>query len=443
MNFRKLLCLGLLILTAFALVACAGEEEPPKDTYYTVTYDSNGGSAVTAQSIKENDKALAPIAPTRPGYDFAGWYIGETAFDFDSAITQNITLTAKWTKVTYTITYKDGDTTLNLSPASYDIETDTFNLPEYSKTHYTFLGWYTDANSENQTEGVQKIEKGSCGNITLYAKFVLKRYTVTYEVYGGTNAEGNPSTYNLGTVPFTLANPTKDGFNFIGWYRDANYTGEKITSITEVTGDIVLFAKWEEAPDVPVECVHVDANDDNKCDICDEPFSDGETVVPEPEYEYTVTYMDGNTPLTLSPTVYTYGVGAELPLYSKDHYNFLGWYTTPTFDEGTKIETISATQTGNLTLYARMEIVNYTIEYVLQGGTNNTDNPTTYTVLSADSIELKNPTREGYSFHGWYTSPFYTEQVTELDGMTGNIVLYAKWVQKGQSGVLTPEDTFD
>ncbi len=440
MNLKKLLCLGLLIFTVFALAACAGEE-PPKDTYYTVTYDSNGGSAVSAQSIKENDKALAPTAPTKAGYDFAGWYVGETAFDFESAITQNITLTAKWTKVTYTITYKDGETALNLSPASYDIETDTFNLPEYTKTHYTFLGWYTDADSENQTEGVQKIEKGSCGNITLYAKFVLKRYTVTYEVYGGTNAEGNPATYDLSTVPFTLADPTRDGFAFCGWYTNANYEGDKVTSITEITGDIVLFAKWEEIPDVPVECVHVDADDDHKCDLCDEPFEDGDN--PEPENEYAIVYMDGETTLNLEPAVYEYGVGAALPLYSKDNYIFLGWYTTPTFDEGTKIESISATQTGDLTLYARMEIVSYTIEYMLQGGTNNPENPSTYTVLSADSIELKNPTREGYSFHGWYTTAFYTEQVTVLDGMTGNIVLYAKWVQKGQSGVLTPEDTFD
>ena len=67
---------------------------------YTVTFNSNGGSAVSSQSVTYNGTATAPVAPTRTGYTFAGWYSNAaltTAFSFSTRITSNITLYAKWT----------------------------------------------------------------------------------------------------------------------------------------------------------------------------------------------------------------------------------------------------------------------------------------------------------------------------------------------------------
>ena len=66
---------------------------------YTVTFDSNGGSAVDAQTVEYGQKALKPADPTKEGWRFLGWYDGEEEFDFDTAITENITLTAHWQKL--------------------------------------------------------------------------------------------------------------------------------------------------------------------------------------------------------------------------------------------------------------------------------------------------------------------------------------------------------
>ena len=79
-------------------------------TYYTVTFDSNGGSAVTAQSIEAGQKATKPADPTKDGYDFKGWTLNGSAYDFNTAVNGNITLVATWEQqqvvpTTYTVSF--------------------------------------------------------------------------------------------------------------------------------------------------------------------------------------------------------------------------------------------------------------------------------------------------------------------------------------------------
>ena len=76
-----------------------GGETPDPTPEYTVTFDSDGGSSVDAQTVVEGGKATEPTAPTKDGYTFDGWFNGETKWDFDNdTVTGNITLTAKWTE---------------------------------------------------------------------------------------------------------------------------------------------------------------------------------------------------------------------------------------------------------------------------------------------------------------------------------------------------------
>lgn len=71
---------------------------------FTVTFDVCGGSEVPVQSVKEGEKALRPSDPSREGnefiqYIFSGWYLGESLYDFGSAVRGNITLTARWEEI--------------------------------------------------------------------------------------------------------------------------------------------------------------------------------------------------------------------------------------------------------------------------------------------------------------------------------------------------------
>lgn len=202
---------------------------------YTVTFDSNGGSLVKAVEVKKRDKVDKPSDPTRDGYQFGGWYLDDELFDFDTKITKNITLVAKWVKAGFTVTFdSNGGNSLD----SVTITDGTIkNLPTPSKDGYKFLGWYLDG---------KKIEDGSkiTGNVKLVAKWLkidskAKEYTVSFDTDGG--SELSDVKVLAGTTLNKPNDPQRSGYTFVGWYlNDSLYDFS-----TVVNSDIKLIAKWE------------------------------------------------------------------------------------------------------------------------------------------------------------------------------------------------------
>ena len=87
---------------------------------FTVTFNSDGGSTVDPQRVVDGEKAIRPADPTKDGFTFAGWYLGETAYDFDTPVTGNITLVAHWTDTkTYTVTIAPADITVYTGGEAY------------------------------------------------------------------------------------------------------------------------------------------------------------------------------------------------------------------------------------------------------------------------------------------------------------------------------------
>ena len=245
---------GLLLFAALTLgtgfFACkvavgggeGGETEVPS---VTLTFDAGEGSFKEGKTLtltgKEGENLAPPEDPAREGYDFAGWNpaLPEKYPEKDTEYT------AVWVKEgDYTITYElNGGTNASENPAGYNVETETITLKAPVKPGYTFEGWYR---AEDFTgEAVTEITQGTTGNITLYAKWELESYTITYELDGGTNAPENPAGYNVETETITLKDPVKTGYAFDGWYKTEDFTGEAVTEITQgSTGDITLYAKW-------------------------------------------------------------------------------------------------------------------------------------------------------------------------------------------------------
>ncbi|MBR1638386.1 MAG: InlB B-repeat-containing protein [Treponema sp.] len=137
----------------------------------TVTF-KNGDIVVDTQTITSGTTATAPAAPEKTGYTFAGWISGETTVAAEaetSAITADVTYTAKWTATVYTITYElDDGTNWDGAPESYTVETATIALGTPTKSGYSFDGWYKDS---SYSTVITSIEKGTTGDITLYAKW--------------------------------------------------------------------------------------------------------------------------------------------------------------------------------------------------------------------------------------------------------------------------------
>lgn len=335
---------------------------------YRISYELNGGTnAENPDGYDVSDLPVSLHAPSRTGYIFKGWYMGENrVLAIPVGTTGNVVVSAKWEPITYTIDFDTNGGLPTLSSIDYTIESDSFTLQEITKAGYTFDGWY---NGETK---VTEITTGTYGNMTLVAKWTADLYTISYDLADGVNSPENPTSYTIESGLITLKDPTKEGYTFAGWFN-----GEQlITTIDSNTlENISLTAKW--------------------------------TV-----NSYKLTFdVDGN----LTEKTFKYGesiTAIENP--SKVGHTFVGWS-----------EELPETMPANdITVEAKWAINSYDITYDLAGGVNNSENPTTYTIESG-LITLKNPTRVGYTFVGWYNGE---QLVTIIDSNTlENITLTAKW----------------
>mgnify|MGYP000533689713 CR=1 FL=1 len=234
---RIILVLGI-IASIFALVGCDMIFSFSK----TVEFDSNGGSAVVEQEVKNNAVAQEPAAPTRTGYTFTGWY-GDagltTAWDFtNDTVTEDITLYAGWSLNSYTVSYdSNGGSVVTSEAVDYN---DTVTEPtDPTRTGYTFTGWYGDA---GLTTAWDFTNDTIDGDTTLYADWLADTHTISFDSSGGSSVDSIQEDYDsLITKP---ADPTKSGYSLVGWFLEDMTTEWDFLSDT-VSGDVTLYAKWE------------------------------------------------------------------------------------------------------------------------------------------------------------------------------------------------------
>ena len=212
---------------------------------YTVTFNAYGGFPTPdEQHVKSGEKAVLPAEPTLKGHTFAFWYLGEdeenaTAYDFNTPVTENITLTAKWNINKYTVTFNSyGGTPV---PPAQEVEyglTATEPATAPTKTGYTFDGWYLGDEKYDFSDAVEQ-------NITLYANWEKNIYTVTYtdgvdgeEVFADQVYENLLSGID---TPAFNGTPTRDGYRFTGWEPEVSDT---------VTGNVTYAAQWTPRTDL-------------------------------------------------------------------------------------------------------------------------------------------------------------------------------------------------
>ena len=218
---------------------------------YTITYKLNGGTNPSSAptSYTPNSGTVTLPTPTKNYYTFAGWYenssfSGAAASSINtSLVSGNLTLYAKWTPVSYTISYNlNGGTNPSNAATSYTYET-AVTLPTPTRTGYTFDGWYT--NSSFTGTAYTSIAITSTGNKTFYAKWSLTTYTISYVLNGGSNPSNAKTSYTYTTATFNLPTPTRTGYSFGGWYTSSSFSGSPVYSMGKGSyGDKTFYAKW-------------------------------------------------------------------------------------------------------------------------------------------------------------------------------------------------------
>ena len=170
-----------------------------KVNQYTITFDSNGGSEIAPITQDYGTAIAAPADPTREGYTFIGW---------DKAIpttmpAENMTITAKWKVNQYTITF-DSNGGSEIAPITQDYGTAIAAPADPTREGYTFIGWDKAIPTTMPAE-----------NMTVTAQWEINQYTITFDTAGG--SEIAPITQDYGTAITTPADPTREGYTFIGW----------------------------------------------------------------------------------------------------------------------------------------------------------------------------------------------------------------------------------
>ena len=220
----------------------------------TVTFNPNGHGTTLIDyvNVDKGQPTQKPDDPTADnGYIFLRWC--ETSepcdeeFDFGSGIQENLTLYASWELVTYHITYDlNGATGSHNNLLEYTVETETFTFENPTLSNgFTFEGWFYD---ENLSDKANSITKGTSGDKTVYAKWSVSTYTVTYRAGSNGSGEVLPVTELYGT-PVVLENGsyTRDGYGQDGWSTsDGGEKAYELGAIYTDNANLTLYPHWVE-----------------------------------------------------------------------------------------------------------------------------------------------------------------------------------------------------
>jgi uncharacterized repeat protein (TIGR02543 family) len=357
---------------------------------YDITYQLDGGTNENnPSSYTIETETILLEEPIKEGYIFIGWYdnaefSGDNLTSISTGTIGDITLNAKWSVNSYDIVFVEnqGSSVNDIVDQNYNTE---IAYPVTTRSGYTFSGWYLD-NGTFLNRYTQTTIPSS--NITLYAKWTPTEYSIDYMLNGGINSISNLSGYTIISSSIILSNPTKEGYTFSGWFESSDFSTSRVYFVSNTRlEDVTLYAKWS-------------------------------------INQYTIIFNTNEGSLVESITQDYSSTVIALTNPTKSGYTFSGWYS----DSSLKIPyTFTTMPASNITLYAKWTIIEYSIDYELDGGINSSSNPRSYYVTS--NITLLDPTREGYTFIGWYNNAdFSGDKLTSIStGAIGDITLYAKW----------------
>ncbi|MDD2297961.1 MAG: InlB B-repeat-containing protein, partial [Sphaerochaetaceae bacterium] len=414
---------------------------------YTVSFEN--ADEVESQQIDHGNKAQKPEDPIKEGYSFIGWYADEALtveFDFDTEITVDTTIYAKWEINTYTLTYTAGKDGNISGDATQTVEhgEDGTQVEAIPDEGYLFIKWSDDSTANPRTD------TNIMADITVQAEFAINEYTVTFKDHEGNvidtqtvkHGEGatapdaparegyifkgwdkeftNVTSDLIITVQYTIGqctvtfnsnggsevgaqtvdfgkivakpdNPIKEGYIFVGWYEEVELTNEWNFETGVVTEDITLYAKWKPKTGISYEVEHYQQ------DIA----GDGYTLK---EVEQLAGATDE-------------AVNAE----AKSYTGF-----TENTDHEDRLVSGTIKPDGSLVLKLYYDRDTFTVSFDSNDGFDVADIEGVR--YEAKITEPEAPEKTGYIFGGWFKDEGLENKWNfESDQIIEGIILYARW----------------
>ena len=229
---------------------------PMLQNTFTVTFNSSGGSAVAPQQVQPGGLVVKPADPTRNGYEFLGWYYiyddNDFAFNFNTMrINWHVTLTAKWAQVkpVFTVSFDSAGGSA-VAPQKVEAGGLVVKPADPTRNGYEFLGWYYIYEDNDFAFNFNTMRIN--WNVTLTAKWVQVKpvFTVSFDSAGGSAVV--PQKVEAGGLVVKPADPTRNGYEFLGWYyiyEDNDFAFNFNTM--RINWHVTLTAKWNLAPVQP------------------------------------------------------------------------------------------------------------------------------------------------------------------------------------------------
>lgn len=380
----------------------AFEEVTPEPVKYKLTFNSNGGSAVSAKDLSYGEKINLPKT-TRENYEFMGWSDGTTVYAVGEEFTMpnsDAVLTAQWKaieakKCTVKYAYIGDETPVNAGKLPDD---EVINEGTKAKVKaypaavegYEFYGWYL-----NGVKYAPNQEVEITSDPAVFEGFWVKKtekYIVSYQYVGNVPADADVlpvfSSYeNKQSVTVAPVPTAVEGYTFEGWFVGTDRT-TPVTSITIDGEDVSLVGVWSI----------------NKHDVVLD--ADGGTFAENSSSQYIADDVAFGTDID--------SVLPEIPV--KEGYTFVKWDGMP--EDGKMPD-------NDVNLTAKWEINEYTIQFNTNGGSTIPDAKYNF---GERITKPADPTREGFEFAGW-------DQEIPATMPARNLIFNAKWTPK--SGVET------
>ena len=359
---------------------------------YWITFESDSGSYVAPQFVRSGEPCTAPSDPTKPGYDFAGWYKDGTKFTFDSSLTENLTLTAHWT--------------------------------EKKDVQYTVIHWLENADNDEYSIKKSESKIGTAGNPT----------AATAKSYDGFTAQAITQKVIAG-----------DGSTIVNVYYKRNvytvkfYSYSRLFSSSEEYTNLRITAKYGANISDKWPTYNGSSTWNTKDNRDDGPYQANINTMPlngakfygplnkdgkNPAYYYTEVisgtsnHKEQSRYYILDHTDYW---PSRYTVTKEDRYDIAGF----TFDHGTRI----GDSLNNAKFYYTRN--SYNIIFINGGNTEKTESKKYQQDISTVSYTPTAPAgKEGYEFAGWFDNELCEGRVYDFTGKTmpaNNITLYAKW----------------
>ena len=418
-------------------------------TSYEVIFNSDGGSAVDTQIVKYGEKAVKPEDPTMKGYNFLGWFDKDgNPFDFDTEITHKTELKAQWEKKDYIIasdlrvnggeavkdegktyawTHRYGgkyEETIDYQPMfdalkARALEADKDNEPNPTKVdvELRFPGSSNLFNETILTYGQDGANWQAANNTAYIWGYAWTYYDVTFVTPEGATTVDAQLIKN-GDCAAKPADPTKEGWKFLGWYADAAFKTE-FNFDAPITKKTSVYAKFE-LTSTPIGDIYV------RYDVLHiKQLPDGTYDLANAEVEHLSAKKDTTVTAVIKDYRATHHVNVNRTL-SKLTGTAIQPYKGV---DGKPVYTI-------LSVYYDLDF--HTLTFDTMGGSKIAPETVRHGLTVA---KPKDPVNGGYIFDGWYTDKTFRHRYDFSTPLTEDITIYAKWFLIVLPGVTVKKNT--